>query len=143
MESKGGGARFRFSLKEVLVVIASTALALGSFRSGDPWVVIPMLLISGGAFIALCIWHEGKPVSRICTVILILIALGFIGWRDLRQGAQSASPPQSPTAPAQPSPMINQQATDSECSNLVAGSGAQIKCEAAEKERHAKDKTHP
>jgi hypothetical protein len=138
MEKKGSGSRFRFSLKEVLVIIAGTALALGSFSLDDPWVVIPMLLISGGAFLALCIWHHGTPFWRICVAIAVVVALTFIGWRDLHHSKLEIGAPYVPTTPT-----ISQTATDSECSNLVAGSNAQIECETAERDRHAKDKSKP
>jgi hypothetical protein len=44
-----------------------------------------MLLISGVAFIGLCIWHEGRPLWRVGVAIMLGVALGFIGWRGLRR----------------------------------------------------------
>jgi hypothetical protein len=114
------------------VTLASTALALGSFKSDDPCVAIPMLALSGVAFIALCIWHRGSSVSRALVACVLVGLLAFIGWRDLRKSPSSNKDAGAP-------PTINQSATDSDCSNLIAGTDAEIKCE-AEKERHEKNK---
>jgi uncharacterized membrane protein len=135
--------RFRLTRKEWVTLIFGTALALGSFKSDDPWVVIPMLVISGCAFVLLCVWHQGSIPLRALAATALVIVLIFIGWRDLRHGEVGViviggSSVPAPAAPA--TPAISQTATDSDCSNLVAGSDAQIKCEAEEK-RHAKDKT--
>jgi hypothetical protein len=117
---KSASRGFHFSLKEVLVIVASTALALGSFRSKDPYVGIPMLIISGIIFVALCVGHQGKPKSRTALAMLISVVFIFIGWRDLRK-------PASATHPAQPV-NIDQTANDSPCSNVVAGGDVTIKC---------------
>ena len=79
------------------MILAGTALALGSFRSDDPLVVIPMLIISGIAFAGLCIWHEGGRIPRIAVGAVIVVALVFIGWRDLRkpEPASAIGPPQN------------------------------------------------
>jgi hypothetical protein len=84
---------FRFGRKEILVLIAGTALALGSFRSDDPLVVIPMLVLAAIAFILLCFWHEGSRSGRGIAAILLMILLTFIGWRDLRKIDKSSSGP--------------------------------------------------
>jgi hypothetical protein len=77
------GNKFKFSLKEFLVFVIGTALALGSLKSGDPWVVTPMLFLAGLAFIALCVRHEGKPIVRVLVGLVMVALLVFIGWRDL------------------------------------------------------------
>jgi hypothetical protein len=71
--------------KEWVTLIFGTALALGSFKSDDPWVVIPMLCISGATFILLCIWHGGKRAWRSFAALVLIAALCFIGWRDLHR----------------------------------------------------------
>jgi hypothetical protein len=116
------------------MLIAGTALALGSFKTDDPLVVVPMLCVSGGAFVLLCIWQKWKVRWCVFAASLLIAAFSFLGWRDLRR--QTKPVPQV-TATAPP-PTINQTSTDSDCSNLVAGSDSRIKCD-AEKERHEKD----
>jgi hypothetical protein len=123
---------FHLSLKEVLVIVASTALALGSFGSNDPYVVIPMLIISGVAFVALCVGHQGSPRWRTTSAIFILIVLAFIGWRDLRKLTGAASHAAQPVS-------IDQKAVESECSNIVGGGDIKINCPSTEKD-HAQAK---
>ena len=130
------GSQFGLTRKEWVTLIFGTALALGSFKSDDPWVVIPMLAIAGVAFVVLCMWHHGRIAWRVPVAGALLFILAFIGWRDLRHTEQFSPSPQPSPAPT--SPTINQTATDSDCSNLVAGSNAQIKCK-SEKERHGKE----
>ena len=87
---------------------------------------------------------DQPPISakrKVCTALLacaVIYTISEAGWHVYTPRRPIVPPP--PVAPALLPPIINQTATDSECSNLVAGSDAQIKCE-AEKERHAKDKT--
>jgi hypothetical protein len=128
---------FKVTLKEGLLILAGTALALGSFRSDDPWIVVPMLAISAVAFVWLCLGHRGPWKWRISAAALVLCVLVFIGWRDLRHRQDGVQAP--PTARTTASPTINQTATSSNCANLVAGSDAQIKCE-VEKEKSDKKK---
>jgi hypothetical protein len=78
------GRRFKLTLKEVFILSFGTALALGSFKSDDPVVVIPMLSVAGVSFIGLCWWHQGKFLWRVIAALALLIILVFIGWRDLR-----------------------------------------------------------
>jgi hypothetical protein len=100
-----------------------------------------MLVISGGTFILLCIWHEGKVAWRVFAACVLISVLSFIGWRDLHHPSVAASGSIPPGPP--PAITINQTATDSQCSNFIAGSDAQIECLAEEKAHHAKDKSHP
>jgi hypothetical protein len=78
--------------------------------------------------------------ARIPAMAAMFILVGLFGWRNWPK-KDTPNPQQGVPAPSQPT--INQTATDSECSNFVAGSDAQIKCLAEEKARHAKDKPHP
>jgi hypothetical protein len=134
-ENPDSDYRFRLSRKEWVTLIFGTALALGSFKSDDPWVVIPMLTIAGVAFVLLCRRHHGRIVWRVLVALALLCALVFIGWRDLYHVPKETGG----SSPAPPQPTINQTSTGSDCSNLAAGSDSQIKCE-AERERHEKDK---
>jgi membrane protein implicated in regulation of membrane protease activity len=115
MDKEGIGNRFRFKLEEVLVIVASTALALGSLNSRDPYIVISMLVISGIAFVALCFWHEGNPKWRMIVALGLLLVLAFVGWRDLRH-----------VSPAIPS--IQQKSKDDVCTNIVGGNNVTVKC---------------
>lgn len=132
--------RFRLTRKEWVMLIFGTALALGSFKSDDPWVVIPMLTISGLAFILLCVWHHGSVLRRSLAAAALVVVLVFIGWRDFRRNEGGVIGSQSPAAPA--TPPINQTATDSTCANFAAGSNAQIKCITEERAHHANDQPH-
>ena len=76
--------RFRINIKEGLLTLAGTGLALGSFKTDDPLVLIPMLALSGFAFVALCVLHQGKAHYRIEMALFITVVLVFIGWRDLK-----------------------------------------------------------
>jgi hypothetical protein len=128
-----GRRELRLTRKEWVMLIFPTALALGSFKTDDPWVVVPMLCISGASFVLLCIWHQGRRAWRVFAASVLVAALSFIGWRDLHHQMTTAQPAGTPAGTN-----INQTSTDSDCSNLVAGSDSRIKCE-AEKERHEKD----
>jgi hypothetical protein len=123
------GKRFRLSLKERLVIVASTALALGSFSSGDSYVVIPMLTVAGIAFVALCVQHHGSMFWRTASAVLFLSVLVFIGWRVLRKPSESAAQPVN----------IDQKAVGSDCSNIVSGGDAKINCPSTEQD-HAQAK---
>ncbi len=87
-----GNGKFKFSLKDLLVIVAATALALGSIKAEDPWVVIPMLALSGIAFMGLCIGHEGRWQTRSAIGAVLVILLVFIGWRDLHKTIVEISP---------------------------------------------------
>jgi hypothetical protein len=139
-EAPENEARFRLGRKEWATLIFGTALALGSFKSDDAIVVVPMLFIAGLAFVLLCFWHQGNPLWRVLVAAALLLVLVFIGWRDLRH--VPSIPPTPVATPVPTPPTIIQNATDSACSNFVAASDAQIKCLAEEKVRHAKDNTH-
>jgi hypothetical protein len=77
MEQRG----FRFTPKEVAVLIIGTALALGSFRSDDPWLVVSMLILSWGAFVYICAFHEGSPRARWASALAITAILAAISIR--------------------------------------------------------------
>jgi hypothetical protein len=134
-------SRFRLDLKEILLLIAGTALALGSFKSDDPWVVSPMLFISGCAFVALCYWHHGNPLKRIGVSIFVVAVLCFISWRDLKKPTKieaterTVAPPRAPI-PNRPQ-MIIQTADHSNCANISA-KDAKVKCE-IEQEKESRD----
>jgi hypothetical protein len=117
-EEPSGG--LRFTVKEVLLTVLGTALALGSLKAEDPWVVIPMLLVAAAAFVILCVLHAGPPIYRFSVASAIVLILVFIGWRDLRHVAT--------VVPPTPIQKIKQTAIDSPCANQVAQSGSQIDC---------------
>jgi hypothetical protein len=122
--------------KEWVMLIFATALALGSLKADDPLVIIPMLAISGVAFVLLCVWHKGKIIWRTLASLTLLSTLVFIGWRDIRKPVpvEQANPVPPPVAPVT---TINQTATNSDCSNIVA-KDARLKCEIAK--AHEKSK---
>lgn len=88
---------------------------------------------------------DQAPISskrRACTGLLAVAVIFTIceaSWHIYteRNVVKTVAPPPS-AIPVQPPTTINQTSTDSNCSNLVAGSDAKIKCE-TEKERHEKD----
>jgi hypothetical protein len=131
------GDGLRFTVKEVLLTVSGTALALGSLKAEDPWVVIPMLSVAAVAFICLCVLHDGPRLYRIGVAFVIVLVLLFIGWRDLRHTAIQDRPVALSPLP----PSINQTATDSPCANQVAQSGSQINCDTP-KEKHDKTKVN-
>ena len=98
------------------MLVSGSALAVASLRSGDPWVVIPMLSLSELAFLYLCIAHSGKWQIRLVFTILIAATLTLIGARVLgKPTGIVASKPASETAPAasqakeEPSPRVGVQ----------------------------------
>lgn len=116
----------RLILKEKLLLIIATPLALASLVPDDPWVCISMLIVSGIAFVSLCKWHAGGWIPRTVTAVILVGILVFVGRRDLRhsQGAQK-----KPTAPAHIDlPSIQQKSTDSPCSNIVSGGNTNVTC---------------
>jgi uncharacterized membrane protein len=121
----------RLSVKEILVITAATGFALATFRLDDPWVVIPMLLVSGIAFLVLCIRHRGKLSNRIALAVVILGVLGFIGWRTLRNLSRVQNHPTTITT-------IQQNATDSDWSNNVGGKDVNVDCSSTEKQNDKK-----
>jgi hypothetical protein len=74
---------------------------------------------------------------RIRAFAIMLILVVIFGWKSWPKKYVQPAPP--PLLTASPSPIIDQKATGSDCSNLVAGSNAQIKCE-ADREHDEKDK---
>jgi membrane protein implicated in regulation of membrane protease activity len=139
-ESFYSDPKIRLSRKEMLSLIIAISLALGSFKLDDPYVVISMLIVAGAASVLFCVWYHGKVLWRVFTAVVLLLVLAFIGWRDLRRPESISA--HSGTTRNNRATTIEQTATDSDYSNLVAGSDAKIKC-TAEGERHVKDKvTH-
>jgi len=124
----------KLNSKEWITLTLSTALALGSFKPDDPWVAIPMLFFSGAIFVVLCVKHRGSRVWRGAAAMALLSCLVFIGWRDLRHSAPAPTAFQGPP-PKNPSTSINQQATDSSCSNQSAGENINNNCSTTEKDR--------
>lgn len=96
----------RFSLKEALLLIAGTALSLGSFKLDDPWVVIPMLSLAAIAFIAMCAIHSGRWFYRVGISLIVILILLFIGWRDLRHPQPAVSGGSPPPPPIQAIPKL-------------------------------------
>jgi hypothetical protein len=82
--------RFQFTIKEALLTLAATALALGSCKADDPLLFIPMLLLSWVAFILICILHKGKAIFRLVCGVAISIVLLFVGWRINKTSKSSA-----------------------------------------------------
>jgi hypothetical protein len=80
-----------------------------------------MVCLVGVAYSLVCVWITGN-ISRLRSQEAPKIPANL----------PLSSPAAPPVAPAQPQP-ITQTATDSDCSNLVAESGSQIKCEAERK----------
>jgi multisubunit Na+/H+ antiporter MnhE subunit len=93
-----------------------------------------------------CRLQDPAPISAKRKVFSALLAAAVIfticnaGWHVyIAHRIVETSAPQRPTIVVQPPPTINQTATGSDCSNLVAGSNARVGCE-ANKERNEKDK---
>ncbi|MBB5066178.1 hypothetical protein [Granulicella mallensis] len=129
--------RLRLTVKEKLALIISIAFALGSFDSHDAVLVVPSLSVAAIAFVLLCIWHKGNPWNRLATAIFFLVILVFAGRRSLRHTSLPA--PAINTAAPAPQPLsINQNANNSDCSNIVAG-GDVNNCTSSER-AHVKNK---
>jgi hypothetical protein len=129
-KEKGG---LQLSTEEKLLMIFGTGLALASLKADDRWVVIPMLLVASVSFIVLCVLHQGKPLTRTFTALSLVCVITFIGWRDLRKGSTAA------TQGTMQKKVIRQTATDSRCSNVVAGRDANINCDSSEKKHDPDD----
>jgi hypothetical protein len=104
IEAEEGKRGFKITLKEGLLILAGTALALGSFKSDDAWVVIPMLSLSGVAFVWLCLGHQGIWAWKIMAAVLTVAILFYIGWRDLRRPQELQYPHVVATARSFPQP---------------------------------------
>jgi hypothetical protein len=129
--------KFELTLKDLLLIIVNTAIALGSTRSNDPWLVVPMLGIAAIISVVFCIRHKGNIWVRFLSATTLVLVLGFVGWRDLRQ----AVPPPPVINSAAPRPLpasVNQNANNSDCSNIVAG-GDVNNCTSSER-AHGKNK---
>lgn len=125
------------------VALACMSAALGlilSLAPKTPLTVGAMILGIAGLLVYPIINFVSSKKARIMAFAVTLILVGIIGWSSWPKSTSPSTPPL--IAPAPSVPTINQTATNSECSNLIAGSDAQIKCEAAEKE-HNEKKTHP
>src|ERR1700690_4273157 len=72
---------FRFTGKEIAVLVIGTALALGSLRAEDPYVIVPMLVVSWVAFLYICGTHEGPWYWRLGVAALVTSSLAAIGGR--------------------------------------------------------------
>jgi hypothetical protein len=128
-------------------------LVLGLLGIGLPMIGVTINLWLGFSTLAVAfgliawgcwIWEGKLPRRKPLRILTICIIAGFyftlvgIQIRAQYKKDHALSVPVSlpQTNPPPTTTIINQTATDSECSNLVAGSDAQIKCEATEKERH-------
>jgi hypothetical protein len=86
---------FRFTGKEIAVLIIGTALALGSLRAEDPYVIVPMLAVSWITFLYICGTHEGPWQWRFGIAAIITLTLAAIGgrlfWSSIVATFQSAA----------------------------------------------------
>lgn len=136
-------------------------LVLGLLGIGLPMIGVTINLWLGFIILATAfaliawgcwIWEGGYPrrgplrIITICIIAIVYFSLVGIQIRAQYKKDHSASlvpaPVSTPVptpAPSTPTITINQTAKDSECSNLVAGSDARIKCAAGEGS-HAKSK---
>jgi hypothetical protein len=73
----------KLSKKEWGVAVIGLCVALISIRPNDPYIFVPLLLVSWLTFIYLASHHEGKPWRRITFVCGVSLALGFIAYRNL------------------------------------------------------------
>jgi len=71
----------RLDRKEISVLVIGTALALGSFRTEDPLIVVPMLGVSWIAFLYICATHEGRIYWRVGIAGAISLILAAIATR--------------------------------------------------------------
>jgi thiol:disulfide interchange protein len=135
-----------------LPVIAG--IVLGLLGIGLPMIGVTINLLFGFviltiafALIALGCWiWEGKSPRRkalriitICIIAVIYFSLVVMQICAQYKKDHYKAPPVAPSQPSHQDVVIKQNATDSDCSNLVTESNAQIDCE-AERKRHAKDK---
>jgi hypothetical protein len=74
-------SRVSLTLKEVLLLIVASALAIGSLKGDDPWIVLPMLGVSAAAFVVLCVIHEGRRLYRIGVAVSLICVLSLIASR--------------------------------------------------------------
>lgn len=119
----------------VALACAGAAIALILFLAEKTPLTVGVMVAGIAALLIYPIIHFAPSwKTRIPVLIVMLALVGIFGWRSWPKI-------EAPSQPASiPAPTIDQTATDSECSNLVAGSAAQIKCE-SEKKSHAKDKS--
>lgn len=130
-------------------------VVLGLLALGLPMIGVTINLVFGSIILALTfgliawgcwIWEGRFLRSRTLRIITISLAAGVyfsaVGIQ-IRAQYKKDHPVVQPSPPAvvvTPSPSINQTSLGSDCSNLVAESGSQIKCDDAKKEHHEKDK---
>jgi hypothetical protein len=100
---------FRLSLKDVLLTLAASGFALGSLRSDDVLVVVPMLALPATALIIICVLHSGSRTIRNLVAGVICLILGFVGWRDLRAPTQTAPNTNAPVATVASKPVPQSQ----------------------------------
>jgi hypothetical protein len=81
----------KFTGKEVAGLIVATCLALASLRPSDAVVILPMLALSGLAFLYICFRHPGRVWVRSSVGAGIVLVLGGIGFRAMT--AANAEPP--------------------------------------------------
>ncbi len=117
--------RYKLSGEEALLFLVATAPTLGSLKSDDPYLVIPMLAISGISFVLLCARHQGSALLRILSAIAMLSVLLFVGWRDLRKPVTAL--------PQAPKMNVHQKADDTNCSNIAAGGNVTVDCTTEDK----------
>jgi hypothetical protein len=129
-----------FALFAALLIGALTVFGVINMTLGH------VLMILAAIVGSLLVWTEiipSKPPShKIAATLLMWIAVGAadFGITKLKASEGLSGPTATPVSPLPVTPSIDQNATDSTCSNLVAGSDAQITCTAEEKKKHAKVK---
>ena len=82
----------RLTLKEWLLFVFASAIALAAFRADDAAIVTVMLTASAAAFVWLCIRHEGAKLWRGAAALLLVGTLAIVGWCDLRIKPHPAAP---------------------------------------------------
>jgi class 3 adenylate cyclase len=70
-----------FGPKEISVLLIAAALAIAGWRSADPKLVAPCLLVSWAGFIYFCFIYGGSPRLRISMAAIITLSFFFLGPR--------------------------------------------------------------
>jgi hypothetical protein len=110
------------------------------------WAVLVFVWLLGVVPIVISerVWGKG-PRQRIWSGIIAAVVLGaiLVGFDTFISHALAkpqSTPPPSASVPAAPV-IINQSSTDSDCTNLVAGSDSRVQCE-SERQSHGKKQSN-
>ena len=103
----------KLSRKEIAVVVGTTAVALASVGGIDPWIVLPMLVVTWAALIYLCLTHEAPMKWRFTAAIVVSVVLAAVAARvtmalPIDRSIDARDAGQSPVTETAPRPEINE-----------------------------------